>query len=198
MVTKKLYTTLTVLYISISCLFFFNFFQKIIYRFFELNKRCRLIFYPWQKDIVILFFKQTKPFVYNFFKATAHFVALYGFAKLFAYRKPNFRHVVFVLAKNYYKVFVAKCFAVFIHVIKLVVFAKPILFFHHLPLCRKLVSAFCSSSSENVSATFACHSFTEAVYFAALSFFRLISSFHFAFSYFFREFPIIFVLTNRV
>ena len=195
--TKFFYILSAIQYITISY-FFVNFAQKIVYRLFKLFESCRFFYNSWQKDIVILCAKQTKSFVYYFFKASTHFVASYGFAKLFAYRKPNFRLVIFVLTKNYHQIFVAIRFAVFIYVIKLVVFAQPILFFHHLPLSRELVSAFCSSSSENVSAAFACHSFTEAVYFAALSFFRLISSFHFAFSYFFREFPIIFVLTNQV
>lgn len=60
------------------------------------------------------------------------------------------------------------------------------------------MSAFVSSSCDYVSSAFGFHPLSETVYFAALSFFRLISSFHFVLTYFCREFPNIIFFTEQV
>lgn len=45
-------------------------------------------------------------------------------------------------------------------------------------LVRQSLSSFCSTSLQHLSASGRCHSLTETVYFASLSLFGLIGSFH--------------------
>ena len=52
------------------------------------------------------------------------------------------------------------------------------LHFLYWELVGKSLSTFCSASLENFSSCGRCHSLTETVYFALLSLFGLISSFH--------------------
>ena len=58
------------------------------------------------------------------------------------------------------------------------------MYFKNRRLVGKSLSALCSSSLQNLSSSGRSHSLTEAVYFAFLSLFRLIGSFHNLFSCF--------------
>ena len=57
--------------------------------------------------------------------------------------------------------------------------SQTVNFLHKLKLCAKFGSALVSSSLKDVFSSGGTHSLTESVNFASLSFFGLISSFHF-------------------
>lgn len=144
--------------------------------------------FAWNNNYVVkirhLWHKRTN----NRFHLSAKSVALYGVAVLATYGKPHFCLLMFACAVQHNKKFVAHTLRMFENVVVLKLFFKPVFRLHSpvvpLPLSGKFVTALVSSSCNNTSSAGSFHSCSKTVYFASLSLFWLVSSFHFLSPYF--------------
>ena len=106
-------------------------------------------------------------------------VAVYCLAVFFADGKANLALLAVACAVQQYEILVGNARGVLVHIGVLVVLFKSVdrLQDSNL-LCGKLVATLVSASCKHSSATGGLHSCAEAVHFAALSLFGLVSSFH--------------------
>jgi len=107
--------------------------------------------------------------------------------KFFANGKSEFGlfHVTFGVKQN--EVVVCNALGMFVYVVVLVVFFQSVNRLHLTPRLRgNSVTALVATASKRATTTGGLHSCAETVYFASLTFFRLVSSFHCRFSLLFR------------
>lgn len=168
--------------------------QDISYQlrpFEQLCKTCNNILvqvcftFAWNNHQIVAGFYLGHKCRHNRLHLTTYAVALYRSAVLFADGKTHLglRNVTF--AVQHQKISVTYTFGVFVHVVVLIVFFKSVdrLQVVFLLLCGKLMTTLCATTCKNSAATGCLHSCSKTVHFASLSFLRLVSSFHFSFSF---------------
>ena len=124
---------------------------------------------------------------YRGFHLSANTISLYCMPKFFANGKSEFGlfHVTFGVKQN--EVVVCNALGMFVYVVVLVVFFQSVNRLHLVPRLRgNSVTPLVATTSKRATTTSGLHSGAETVYFASLTFFGLVSSFHCRFSLLFR------------